>query len=53
MKNYNQKLLNGNIYYLFIDIKELNKSNKKIILELNEKNIINQNYQFNTKQKGK
>ena len=30
-KNYIQKLLNGNIYYLFIDIKELNKSNKKNI----------------------
>ena len=48
-------MLNGNIHYLFIDINELNKSNKKIILiiELNEKNKINQNYQFNVKQKGK
>ena len=46
-------MLNGNIHYLFIDIKDLNISNKKIlIIELNEKNKINQNYQFNTKQKG-
>jgi hypothetical protein len=34
MKNSNQKLLNGNIHYLFKEIKELNKSNKKKLIRI-------------------